>query len=260
MISSVGAKAGCKPALGCALLTERSRWGSEATICHSHLKHLSKLAEALEENALSKPQHLGATDTLQFVEQLSDLKQQWAADDAASKAAQEAAANRPELKRGMKMVGDALEIDFSVYEDSDDEEDEDLPSVKRLPREVKYFDTARIHVRAGDGGTGCCAFRREKFISHGGPAGGNGGNGGSIWVVAEEGMTSLLPFRNTVHWKAKSGANGGGKDMHGANALDTYIKVPPGVIIRRKDADEDEPPLAELINSGELSHMPSAVF
>jgi GTPase len=158
------------------------------------------------------------------------------------------------------MVGDALEIDFSVYEDSDDEDDEDLPTVKRLPREVKYFDTARIHVRAGDGGTGCCAFRREKFISHGGPAGGNGGNGGSIWVVAEEGMTSLLPFRNTVHWKAKSGANGGGKDMDGANALDTYIKVPPGVIIRRKDADEDEPPLAELINSGELSHMPSAVY
>lgn len=259
MISAVGASTACKPALGCALPTERSRCSSDATLCHSHLKQLSKLTEALEESTFQTPQHLvGAAEPLQVVEQFSQLREQWDADDAATKAADEAAANAPELKRGMRMVGDALEIDFSMYDDSEDEDDdEDLPVVKRLPREVKYFDTARINVKAGDGGTGCCAFRREKFVSHGGPCGGNAGNGGSIWVVAEEGMNSLLPFRNSVHWKAKQGANGGGKDMHGANAQDSYIKVPVGIIIRHIDADEDDPPIAELIHSG-TAHTASA--
>ena len=250
MLSSVGAATACKPSLGCALPAERSRASSGATLCHSHLKQLSKLAEALEDNTFRTAKPVEA-EPLQVVEQLSQLREQWNADDAAAEAADKAAQTKPELKRGMRMVGDALEIDFSLYEDAEDEgSDEDMPLIKRLPQEVKYFDTARIHIKAGDGGTGCCAFRREKFVSHGGPCGGNGGNGGSIWVVAEEGMHSLLPFRNSVHWKAKAGVNGGGKDMHGANAQDTYIKVPTGIIIRHADAEDDEPPIAELIHSG----------
>lgn len=256
MLSSVRPTTGCKPSLGCAPPTERSRSSSGATLCHSHLKQLSKLTDALEENTFQTPRH-PEVESLQVVEQFSQLRERWAADDAAAEAAHKADENMPELKRGMRMVGDALEIDFSVYKDSEDEgSDEDLPAIKRLPREVKYFDTARIHVKAGDGGTGCCAFRREKFVSHGGPCGGTGGNGGSVWAIAEEGMNSLLPFRNSVHWKAKAGVNGGGKDMHGANAQDTYIKVPPGIIIRHIDAEDDEPPLAELIHSGTAHAAP----
>lgn len=163
------------------------------------------------------------------------------------------------MRPGMRMVGgDALEIDFSVYDDEEAGPADEDRSFKHMPREVKYFDTASINIRAGDGGKGCCAFRREKFTPHGGPSGGNGGNGGSVWAVADEGLNSLTTFRNRVHWKAKSGVNGSGKDMHGANAADLDIKVPPGVIIRRQHADEDEPPVAELLRHGmSLNHHPS---
>lgn len=252
MFGLSGTNTACKPALGSTLASERSRCLSVATLCHSHLKQLSKLTDALAESTFKTSQHGEAGELLQVADQVSSLHRQWAADDAVAEAAQREAAENTSMKKGMRMLKDALEIDFSRYEDSEDEEEDqhDLPKVKRLPREVRYFDTARIHVKAGDGGTGCCAFRREKFVSHGGPAGGNGGNGGSVWAIAEEGMNSLLPFRNSVHWKAKAGVNGGGKDMHGANAQDLYIKVPPGIIIRHIDAHEDEPPLAELLHSG----------
>ena len=136
-----------------------------------------------------------------------------------------------------------------------DEEDDDETSVKRLPAEMRCFDTARIYVKGGDGGNGCVAFRREKFVEWGGPSGGNGGRGGSVWAMVDESLNSLTCFRTHIHWRAKSGTNGQGSQLDGANAEDTFILVPPGTIIRRKDAEEDEAPLAELVRPGDKALM-----
>jgi hypothetical protein len=72
---------------------------------------------------------------------------------------------------------------------------------KRLPAEVRCFDTARIYVKGGDGGRGCVAFRREKFVPRGGPSGGNGGNGGSVYLEADASLNSLMAFRRQVHFR-----------------------------------------------------------
>lgn len=140
-------------------------------------------------------------------------------------------------------------------DDLDEDVDEDHVAVKRLPAEMRCFDTARIFVKGGDGGNGCVAFRREKFVEWGGPSGGNGGRGGSIWAVVDENLNSLSCFRTHIHWRGTSGTNGQGSQLDGANAEDTYIKVPPGTIIRRKDAQEDEAPLAELVRPGDKALM-----
>jgi hypothetical protein len=79
---------------------------------------------------------------------------------------------------------------------------------KRLPPAVRCFDTARIYIKSGDGGAGCVAFRREPFVEHGGPNGGNGGRGGNVWAVADDSINSLLPFRNQAHFRAHAGAAG----------------------------------------------------
>jgi hypothetical protein len=79
---------------------------------------------------------------------------------------------------------------------------------KRLPQAVRCFDTARIYIKSGDGGAGCVAFRREPFVEHGGPNGGNGGRGGNVWAVADESINSLLPFRNQAHFRAHNGTPG----------------------------------------------------
>jgi len=122
---------------------------------------------------------------------------------------------------------------------------------KRLPAEMRCFDTARIYIKAGNGGDGCVAFRREKFVDNGGPAGGNGGRGGNVWAVADEQLNSLFSFRSQIHWRAQNGTAGQGRSLTGADAQDLFIPVPPGTIIRRKDAGEDDPPLAELLNAGD---------
>jgi GTP-binding protein len=83
-----------------------------------------------------------------------------------------------------------------------------LVEKKKLPAAVRCFDTARIYVKGGDGGAGCVAFRREPYVEHGGPNGGNGGKGGNVWVVAEEGLNSLLSFRNQCHFRAGNGSAG----------------------------------------------------
>lgn len=69
---------------------------------------------------------------------------------------------------------------------------------KRLPAEMRCFDTARIYIKAGDGGDGCVAFRREKFVDNGGPSGGNGGRGGNVWAVVDDQLNSLFGFRSQV--------------------------------------------------------------
>ena len=97
---------------------------------------------------------------------------------------------------------------------------------------MKFIDKAKIRVISGHGGNGMVAWRREKYVDKGGPAGGDGGRGGDVYFVADENMSTLLDFKIKSVFKAKSGENGGIKGMHGASAKDLYIKVPAGTIVR----------------------------
>ena len=97
---------------------------------------------------------------------------------------------------------------------------------------VKFLDKAKIRVISGHGGNGMVAWRREKYVDKGGPAGGDGGRGGDIYFVADENMSTLLDFKIKSVYKAKSGENGGIKGMHGAGAKDLYIRVPLGTMVR----------------------------
>ena len=97
---------------------------------------------------------------------------------------------------------------------------------------VKFLDKAKIRVISGHGGNGMVAWRREKYVDKGGPAGGDGGRGGDIYFVADENMSTLLDFKIKSVYKAKSGENGGIKGMHGAGAKDLFIRVPLGTMVR----------------------------
>ncbi len=94
-----------------------------------------------------------------------------------------------------------------------------------------FIDDVNFSVKAGDGGNGIVAFRREKYVPMGGPAGGNGGRGGDIIFVGEEGLTTLLDFRYTRVIKAKNGQNGMNKNCFGKDAEDIYVKVPIGSVV-----------------------------
>ena len=97
---------------------------------------------------------------------------------------------------------------------------------------MKFLDKAKIRVISGHGGNGMVAWRREKYVDKGGPAGGDGGRGGDVYFVADENMSTLLDFKLKSVFKAQSGENGGIKGMHGACAKDLYIKVPLGTVVR----------------------------
>ena len=97
---------------------------------------------------------------------------------------------------------------------------------------VKFLDKARRRVVSGHGGNGMVAWRREKYVDKGGPAGGDGGRGGDIYFIADENMSTLLDFKIKSVYKAERGENGGIKGMHGACAKDLYIKVPLGTMVR----------------------------
>jgi GTPase len=103
---------------------------------------------------------------------------------------------------------------------------------------MKFVDEAIIKVQAGDGGNGCVSFRREKFIPFGGPNGGDGGHGGSVWLVADEGLNTLIDFRHQRSFKAQRGENGMGSDMYGKGGDDTAIRVPVGTVVTNVDTDE----------------------
>ena len=105
-------------------------------------------------------------------------------------------------------------------------------ALKKDDPEWKFFDTARMHVQGGDGGTGCVAFRREKGEARGGPNGGRGGRGGSIYLIGDPTMNTLMPIRQKVHQRAQSGKNGTGKNRDGNYAPDIYVPVPIGTVIR----------------------------
>lgn len=95
---------------------------------------------------------------------------------------------------------------------------------------MKFFDEARIEVIAGNGGNGSASFRREKFIPRGGPDGGDGGRGGSIWAVADCNLNTLIDFRYTRIFRAQHGENGRGKDCYGKGGKDTILRVPVGTV------------------------------
>ena len=113
---------------------------------------------------------------------------------------------------------------------------------------MHFIDEATITVRSGDGGRGCVSFRREKFVPRGGPDGGNGGNGGSVYLEASPHLSTLLDFRYRNLFRAKRGQHGMGKNMHGKNAPDLRIAVPPGTIVRDDATGET---LADLVRPGE---------
>ena len=99
-------------------------------------------------------------------------------------------------------------------------------------KEWKFFDTARVHVTAGSGGNGCVAFRREKGEAMGGPNGGRGGCGGTIYFIADNSLNTLAGLRNKIHVKAQPGKNGIGKNKDGQHGKDIYVRVPCGTIVR----------------------------
>ena len=113
---------------------------------------------------------------------------------------------------------------------------------------MKFLDQAKIYLKAGDGGNGCVAFRREKFIEFGGPSGGDGGRGGDIAFTAVRNLNTLIDFRYQQHFKAPRGENGKGSDRFGKGGKDLVIKVPVGTQIF--DGDDPEHMLADLDADG----------
>jgi len=100
---------------------------------------------------------------------------------------------------------------------------------------MKFLDQAKIYVKAGDGGSGSASFRREKFIEFGGPDGGDGGRGGSVIIVADENLNTLIDFRYQQHFKAEKGKDGMGKKKTGKSGKDLILKVPIGTQIFEED-------------------------
>jgi GTP-binding protein len=100
-----------------------------------------------------------------------------------------------------------------------------------------FIDKAKIWVKAGDGGNGCVSFRREKYIPKGGPDGGDGGKGGSVFFQAVEDLDTLIDFAGRHHWHAQNGRPGSGSNKHGADGTDLIIPVPPGTLIYDADLD-----------------------
>src|SRR5690625_1612842 len=111
-----------------------------------------------------------------------------------------------------------------------------------------FVDQVSVYVKAGDGGNGIAAFRREKYVPRGGPAGGDGGHGGNIIFQVDEGLSTLMAFRYHRHFKADRGENGMGKGKHGKNASPYIISVPPGTTVYDEDTKRT---IADLVMHGQ---------
>lgn len=101
-----------------------------------------------------------------------------------------------------------------------------------------FIDQARIYVKAGDGGSGCVSFRREKYIPAGGPDGGDGGRGGSVVLVADPNLATLIDFQYRRHFKAENGEHGRGKNQFGKDGEDLIIRVPLGTVVTHSETGE----------------------
>ena len=113
---------------------------------------------------------------------------------------------------------------------------------------MKFVDEANVRVEAGRGGDGCLSFRREKYVPRGGPDGGDGGHGGSVWLVARDGLNTLADFRIHRRFRAENGRGGAGKDRTGASGADLRIDVPVGTEISDLDTHEQ---LGDLTEPGQ---------
>ena len=111
-----------------------------------------------------------------------------------------------------------------------------------------FYDRAKIYVKGGDGGNGIVAFRREKYVPEGGPCGGDGGRGGNVIMIADEGLRTLIDFKYKQHYKAGRGQHGQGKGMHGKSGKDLVLRVPFGTVVRNAETDEL---LADFITHGQ---------
>lgn len=111
-----------------------------------------------------------------------------------------------------------------------------------------FIDKAKVYVKGGDGGDGIVAFRREKYVPEGGPAGGDGGKGGDVIFRVDEGLRTLMDFRYQRHFKADRGVKGRNKSQHGANAENMIVRIPPGTVIIDDDTQEV---LADLTRHGQ---------
>lgn len=120
---------------------------------------------------------------------------------------------------------------------------------------MRFVDQIRIHAKAGDGGNGCCSFRREKFIPHGGPDGGDGGTGGDIILQADHDTDNLVALFFEPLVRSGRGAHGKGKNKHGRSCGPTVVRVPVGTIIHRAGQQQDDPteeePIADLTEHGQ---------
>ncbi|KAJ0802186.1 putative GTP-binding protein Obg/CgtA [Helianthus annuus] len=144
--------------------------------------------------------------------------------------------------------GDEEELELGLGFELEDVREKE----KGVPAVMRCFDRAKIYVRSGDGGNGVVAFRREKFVPLGGPSGGDGGRGGNVYLEVDSSMNSLLPFRNSIHFRAGRGDHGQGSKMNGAKGEDVVVKVPPGTVVRA--AGKDGVPgdvLLELLHVGD---------
>lgn len=101
-----------------------------------------------------------------------------------------------------------------------------------------FIDRVKIHIKAGDGGNGVTAFRREKFVPRGGPSGGDGGKGGDVWMEADEGLNTLLHLRYNPEHKAERGRHGEGSNRHGKDGDDALIKVPIGTQVFDAESED----------------------
>ncbi|MFT5881354.1 MAG: GTP-binding protein [Moritella sp.] len=122
---------------------------------------------------------------------------------------------------------------------------------------MKFVDETRIKVEAGDGGSGCVSFRREKYVARGGPDGGDGGDGGHVYMVADENLNTLVDFRFVRFHKAERGENGRPKDQTGARGEDITLRVPVGTRVADEDTGEV---IADLVAHGQRQMVAKAGF
>jgi len=115
---------------------------------------------------------------------------------------------------------------------------------------MRFLDSCKIHVRAGDGGRGCLSFRREKYVPHGGPDGGNGGHGGHVFAEAHTALNTLIDYRYQQHFRAERGQHGAGKNRCGAKGKTRVLPMPIGTQIFLAEEDAPHQLLADLTHAG----------
>ena len=113
---------------------------------------------------------------------------------------------------------------------------------------MKFIDEAKVFIQAGKGGNGCCSFRREKFVPKGGPDGGDGGIGGSVYLEADPNLNTLIDYRYTRRFEAENGEQGMGRNCTGKGGEDLILKVPVGTVIHNLDTEEI---MGEVVKPGQ---------